>query len=321
MQLHDCDGSEEQPQPGAGDSDDAGGAEDWPTEISGCGLIEGQYPLALLYCYLAALGPLLEAAAAAAAASSSGAGGSSSAAGVQSVAALQQLQQQLLRETWVRLSDAYDSANLTLAAGLDTHKGPEVMQREFLSVIPADAAQQMLQLATGVCTQLVSPDTADAVAPLCCANPGCTNCSKLSEQELVGGKSSVCSGCRMVRLCSAECNTAYWKAGHKQVCKRLRGSKQQQQAGGGGGMSSGSSRAGDTGGSSSRRKSRSRSSSTAGTSVGRGSSSSSSSSMRSTSTGGSQGSSARSSSSGVAQALDGVNAAAAAAAATAALEL
>jgi hypothetical protein len=284
MQLHNCNGNE------------LCKGQEWPTTITECSLGEVQCSMVLLYCFVAALGPLLEAAAAAAAAaaagasSSSAAGGSSSAAGMQSIAALQQLQQQLLHSTWMRLSDAYDSVNATFeAGGLDICRGPEVMQGELLGVFPADAVQQMLQLATGVCTQLVSPDTADAVAPLC-ANPGCTNCSKLSERELVGGKSSVCSGCRMVRLCSAECNTAYCKAGHKQVCKRLRGSKQQQQAGGGG---RNSSAAGDTGGSSS--KSSSRGSSTAGSSVRRGSSSS----MRSSSTGGSQGSSARSSSSGV----------------------
>jgi hypothetical protein len=58
---------------------------------------------------------------------------------------------------------------------------------------------------------------------------------------------------------SAECNTAYWKAGHRQVCKKLKGGKQQHKAGGG----SGSSSAGGAGGaaatigsSSSSRKSR-----------------------------------------------------------------
>jgi hypothetical protein len=81
----------------------------------------------------------------------------------------------------------------------------------------------MLQLGTAVATQLAEPET----AALCCANPSCSNCSKLSERELVSGKGTVCSRCRAVRLCSAECNKAYWKAGHKQACSRLKESMQQ----------------------------------------------------------------------------------------------
>jgi hypothetical protein len=265
--------------------------------------------MGVLYLYMAALGPLLEqqqvAAAAAAAAAGSSAGGSSraagcvpagsSATGTQDIAALQQLQLQLLRSTWVGMADVMTSADAApaAAAGLTCSERASVMQAAFVRVFPADAAQQMLQLANGVCAQFVSAK----VAPLCCANPGCTNCSRLSEQELVSGKSTVCSGCRMVRLCSAECNAAFWKAGHKQVCKRLRGSKQQHAAD----VEKGSKSANCADGSSTARSRRSSSSSTS-TAVDMGnassSSSSSSSSMRSSSAGGSQGSSARSSSSG-----------------------
>jgi hypothetical protein len=186
----------------------------------------------LLYFYLAALGPLLEDASAAATGSadgSSSAGGStaagSSSASVSSSSAfslhhLTELHNQLLADTLVRLGERVGRADGTSSTG------PDVVS-EALAVFPAAAARQLLQLATGVCTQLVSAEG----AAQCCANPGCTNCSKLSERELVAGKSTVCSGCRAVRLCSAECNTAYWKAGHRQVCKRLRGGKQQRKAG------------------------------------------------------------------------------------------
>jgi hypothetical protein len=197
------------------------------------------------YFYTAALGPLLKAAYSSSAASSrttSSSGttssSSSSAAGaahavggsttsVQDTTELQQLQQQLLKVTWVRLAQAVNSLHGTDTAGLHPPAGLSVMQAVFMQVFPASAAQQMLQLATGVCTQLVSAEG----AAQCCANPGCTNCTRLTERELVSGKSTVCSGCRAVRLCSAACNTAYWKAGHRQVCKRLRGGKQQQEAG------------------------------------------------------------------------------------------
>jgi hypothetical protein len=246
------------------------------------------YYIGLLYFFVAALGPLLEQQATAVAAA---AGGSSRTAGCVPAAssAVDIAALQLLRSTWVGMVEVMPSGApvCTAAAGLTTSERASVMQAGLVRVFPADAAQQMLQLADGVCTQFVSAE----VAPLCCANPGCTNCSRLSEQELVSGKSTVCSGCRMVRLCSAECNAAFWKAGHKQVCKRLKGSKQLQRAAD---DVKGSSSADRTGGSS-RTSNSSRSSSGTSTSM---ANSSSSSSMRNSSAGCSQGSSVRSSSSG-----------------------
>jgi hypothetical protein len=58
----------------------------------------------------------------------------------------------------------------------------------------------------------------------CCNNPGCRNLDSLSEQELVSGKSSRCSGCKVARYCSRECQAEHWgaPAGHRAVCKRLR---------------------------------------------------------------------------------------------------
>ncbi|KAF6258451.1 hypothetical protein COO60DRAFT_1120832 [Scenedesmus sp. NREL 46B-D3] len=182
----------------------------------------------LLYFCVAALGPLLEAAVSTAAGSSSAAGNSSrtagavdngsAEAGVQGIRELQQLQGQLLQETKKRLAEAARNALVADAAGSNQPEGLGAVPAVLVDVFPASAAQQMLRLATGVCTQLVFVQD----APLCCANPGCTNCSRLSEVALVSGKSTVCSGCRVVRLCSAECNTAYWCAGHRQACKRLR---------------------------------------------------------------------------------------------------
>jgi hypothetical protein len=54
-----------------------------------------------------------------------------------------------------------------------------------------------------------------------CNNAACTNLGKLSELQLVTGRAKVCSGCRHVRMCSAECQKQHWKAGHKLVCKKL----------------------------------------------------------------------------------------------------
>jgi hypothetical protein len=54
-----------------------------------------------------------------------------------------------------------------------------------------------------------------------CNNAACTNLAKLSELQLVRGKAKVCGGCKLVRMCSAECQRQHWKAGHKKVCKAL----------------------------------------------------------------------------------------------------
>jgi hypothetical protein len=147
------------------------------------------------------------------------------------VAELQQLQQ-LLQQ---RLKEDTLPTVYSLRSGRQQIDGLRGMAALLKELYPAELARQLLQLANGVCTQLAAPGA------LCCANPACTNCARLSERELVAGKGTVCSSCRAVRLCSAECNQAYWKAGHKQVCERLGGGKQQQTGGAGKQARSGSS--------------------------------------------------------------------------------
>jgi hypothetical protein len=135
------------------------------------------------------------------------------------VTELQQLQQLLQRQ----LKEDVWPVAANLQSGRQHIDGVRGLQALLKDLFPAELARQLLQLANGVCTQLAAPGA------LCCANPGCTNLAKLSERELVAGKGTVCSSCRAVRLCSAECNKAFWKAGHKQACKRLKEEAQQQQ--------------------------------------------------------------------------------------------
>jgi hypothetical protein len=55
-------------------------------------------------------------------------------------------------------------------------------------------------------------------------NAACVNMDSLGELELVTGKNSVCSGCKVARLCSKDCLKAHWFL-HKAVCKHIAASK------------------------------------------------------------------------------------------------
>jgi hypothetical protein len=52
---------------------------------------------------------------------------------------------------------------------------------------------------------------------LCCNNPGCTAMGKLGEMRL----GSTCTGCGAARYCGKACHGLAWKAGHREVCKRV----------------------------------------------------------------------------------------------------
>lgn len=85
------------------------------------------------------------------------------------------------------------------------------------------AARQYVD--AGLMRDLAQLGAAVAAALPCkhfCNNPECLNCVRLSENELVGGKGSVCSGCKVARYCMKECQLAHWKQ-HKAACKQLQG--------------------------------------------------------------------------------------------------
>jgi hypothetical protein len=49
-----------------------------------------------------------------------------------------------------------------------------------------------------------------------CSNPRCCCLEGVNEWEM---KTQRCAGCRQTRYCSAACQKAHWRAGHKEVCK------------------------------------------------------------------------------------------------------
>jgi hypothetical protein len=95
------------------------------------------------------------------------------------------------------------------AATVKTQRKAVKPGREILKL-----AKQLQQLGAVVISTLP--------LPYCCNNPSCKNLDGFSEQELVAG--SRCSGCKVARYCSRECQAEHWggAAGHKALCKRLR---------------------------------------------------------------------------------------------------
>ena len=60
-------------------------------------------------------------------------------------------------------------------------------------------------------------ERARLLAGAVCANPACANVSGLSERKLALRR---CTGCNVVRYCSAGCAREAWRA-HKPVCAEL----------------------------------------------------------------------------------------------------
>jgi hypothetical protein len=58
-----------------------------------------------------------------------------------------------------------------------------------------------------------------------CGNPECLAMAKLSEWQLMGGKTCVCNGCGVARYCNRACQVLMWAKHHKPVCKRLQAAR------------------------------------------------------------------------------------------------
>ncbi|KXZ50072.1 hypothetical protein GPECTOR_18g50 [Gonium pectorale] len=67
---------------------------------------------------------------------------------------------------------------------------------------------------------LPPPSEARRLLPGRCANPRCTNLEGDSEADLT---LKACAGCGAVGYCCRPCQTAHWRAGHKEECGGMRG--------------------------------------------------------------------------------------------------
>ncbi|KAI8471695.1 MAG: hypothetical protein J3K34DRAFT_458211 [Monoraphidium minutum] len=67
-----------------------------------------------------------------------------------------------------------------------------------------------------------APAAAAAAPPV----PTCQQCGSATAPG--GGRPPLCRGCRSVRFCSAECQAAGWRAGHKAECAQLEAARQER---------------------------------------------------------------------------------------------
>ena len=100
-------------------------------------------------------------------------------------------------------------------------------QRHFLSQSQIEQLLQTLDTNPTVAQQLSAAliglgSTLCAALPTktACNYPACTDCDKPSEQQLVAGRGSTCSGCRAARYCCVEHQHQHWKQ-HKAACKAI----------------------------------------------------------------------------------------------------
>jgi hypothetical protein len=113
------------------------------------------------------------------------------------------------------------------------------VQRCVVAGLPAASAFDINSAGAASLVQQVWGDSLPGqLSAFGAAVAACTTLAKLSELQLVRGKAKVCGGCKLVRMCSAECQRQHWKAGNKLVCKKLAAA-----AAAGGAATAGSNRA------------------------------------------------------------------------------
>lgn len=89
--------------------------------------------------------------------------------------------------------------------------------------IAAELGPKLQSLGAKLCSALPIPS--------CCSNLECLNTANYTEQQLVGGKGSLCGGCRTARYCSAACHREHWSK-HRAVCNAIKRTKQHRNASG-----------------------------------------------------------------------------------------
>jgi hypothetical protein len=136
-----------------------------------------------------------------------------------------------------RLSNLKDSCSKLSAAVQEVAEWAVLLHPLLVQLLPAEQGQVLVDVAgsssSSSSSSRVSGDnkrlSAEEVAAVLGAlqhvvipgQPGCSNprCCCLEGVSEANVKTQVCGGCRGVRYCSAGCQKAHWRAGHKEVCK------------------------------------------------------------------------------------------------------
>jgi hypothetical protein len=122
-----------------------------------------------------------------------------------------------------------DGCEFLLAAAAEVADWLVLLHPVLVQLLPAEQGQVLVDLGGSSSSNSIKELSAEEVTAVLgalqhvvipgqpgCSNPRCCCLEGASEAEV---ETQVCAGCHGTRYCSAACQRAHWRAGHKEVCK------------------------------------------------------------------------------------------------------